>query len=270
MTTSSSATSASAATTRSRSQSSWPRPTASRPSAFTSASTGTRGGGRAPSRLADLLDEHDWCWRRSRSSRVSAVTAPAAMRRRARGRRVADGRQFGCRYLQAIGPAGGPCRAAGQAFGSLCDRAADHGLVVGLEFLPFTERLRRPRRARHRRGRRSAQRRHLRRHLASRAGRQGSRRDRRTAGGAGDGRADERRHPEPEDPDYYTDCLTNRRPTGDGEFDVAGFIAALRRAGVTAWSMEVCSKRVGRNPPPTSSASPAGCVPASHRADLDR
>lgn len=46
--------------------------------------------------------------------------------------------RFGCRYLQAIGPYDGSIDEAGHAYGALCDRAADHGLVVGLEFLPFT------------------------------------------------------------------------------------------------------------------------------------
>ena len=46
----------------------------------------------------------------------------------------------------------------------------------------------------------------------------------------------------PENPDYYTDCLANRRPMGDGEFDVAAFLAAVEGTGTTApWSLEVCS-----------------------------
>ncbi len=46
--------------------------------------------------------------------------------------------RFQSRYLQAIGPYDGSAEDAGRRFGSLCDRASDHGLVVGLEFLPFT------------------------------------------------------------------------------------------------------------------------------------
>ena len=50
--------------------------------------------------------------------------------------RMADA--FGCRYVQAIGPYAGSVADAGRSYRGLCDRARDHGLVVGLEFLPFT------------------------------------------------------------------------------------------------------------------------------------
>ncbi len=45
---------------------------------------------------------------------------------------------FECRYVQAIGPYEGSIADAATRFGALCDRAAEHGAVVGLEFLPFT------------------------------------------------------------------------------------------------------------------------------------
>ena len=45
---------------------------------------------------------------------------------------------FESRYVQAIGPYEGTLADAANTFGALCDRAADHGAVVGLEFLPFT------------------------------------------------------------------------------------------------------------------------------------
>jgi sugar phosphate isomerase/epimerase len=46
---------------------------------------------------------------------------------------------FESRYVQVTGPAGPDVALAGAWFGSLCDRAGAHGLVVGLEFLPFTD-----------------------------------------------------------------------------------------------------------------------------------
>ena len=46
--------------------------------------------------------------------------------------------EFEVPYVQAIGPYDGSIADAGRRFGDLCDRAADHGATVGLEFLPFT------------------------------------------------------------------------------------------------------------------------------------
>jgi sugar phosphate isomerase/epimerase len=44
----------------------------------------------------------------------------------------------------------------------------------------------------------------------------------------------------PEHPDYYTDCLANRRPMGEGEFDIPAFLDAVRSTGTQAgWSLEV-------------------------------
>ncbi|MEM9037724.1 MAG: sugar phosphate isomerase/epimerase family protein [Actinomycetota bacterium] len=49
---------------------------------------------------------------------------------------IAD--RYGCRYLQVIGDAPGALdvATAAQGFGDLCDRAADHGLLIGLEWVP--------------------------------------------------------------------------------------------------------------------------------------
>jgi len=154
--------------------------------------------------------------------------------------RMAD--EFGCRYLQAIGPAQLAPEVAARAFGTLCDRAADHGLVVGLEFLPFTdivdvadarrivETAARPNGGicvdiwHHERGARD---------LAAIAALPG---EMITGVQLNDGTL------LPEHPDYYTDCLVNRRPPGDGEFDLRGFIDAIRSTGSTApFSLEVCS-----------------------------
>jgi sugar phosphate isomerase/epimerase len=44
--------------------------------------------------------------------------------------------RYGCRYVQVIGDFEGSIAEAGAGFGALCDRAADHGLLVGLEPVP--------------------------------------------------------------------------------------------------------------------------------------
>jgi sugar phosphate isomerase/epimerase len=42
--------------------------------------------------------------------------------------------------------------------------------------------------------------------------------------------------------DYKADCLANRVPPGEGEFDCAGFVRLLAEIGVTCpISLEVCS-----------------------------
>ena len=43
---------------------------------------------------------------------------------------------WGCRYLQVIGNYTGTHSEAAVGFGALCDRAADHGLLVGIEWVP--------------------------------------------------------------------------------------------------------------------------------------
>ncbi len=46
--------------------------------------------------------------------------------------------QFECRSLHVLGPSSGTTADAVPVFGALCDRAADVGLLVGLEFVPTT------------------------------------------------------------------------------------------------------------------------------------
>ena len=43
---------------------------------------------------------------------------------------------WGCRYVQVIGDASGSLEHAAAGFAALCDRAVDHGLLVGLEWVP--------------------------------------------------------------------------------------------------------------------------------------
>ena len=154
--------------------------------------------------------------------------------------RMAD--RFGCRYLQVIGPAG-PIEGAARAFGALCDRAADHGLVLGLEFLPFNdiysaddarrivESAARPNGGvcldiwHHERGARDLE------MLRSLPG------ELITGVQMNDGPL------VPEIDDYYTDCLANRRAPGDGEFDIAEVVAILRASGCAIpWSVEAPSR----------------------------
>ena len=200
--------------------------------------------GFAPHGLRDLLDEHGIClaeievvpglgvdgWGADRAAEAECIAW-----------RMAD--EFQCRYVQTIGPAHSSLRVAAAAFGSLCDRAGGHGLVVGLEFLPFTDIA-----------------------AVDQARRIVEAADRANGGicldiwhherGANDLAAIESLPAElitgvqlsdgprsPSNADYYTDCLENRVALGDGEFDVEAFVAAVRGTGCEVpFAAEVCSK----------------------------
>jgi sugar phosphate isomerase/epimerase len=157
--------------------------------------------------------------------------------------------EFGVRYLQATGPYECPFEQAVDGFGRLCDRAAVHGLLVGIEWLPFTN-IRN----------------------AAEAAAIVRACDRPNAGycadiwhhvrGANDLDMIASLEPErifaiqmndgslvPAVDDYKTDCLTHRVPPGDGEFDCVGFIELMQRMGVTApISLEVPSTELWRAP----------------------
>ena len=200
--------------------------------------------GFAPHGLRDLLDEHGIClaeievvpglgvdgWGADRAAEAECIAW-----------RMAD--EFQCRYVQAIGPAHSSLRVAAEAFGSLCDRAGGHGLVVGLEFLPFTdiadvdqarrivEEAGRPNGGicvdiwHHERGAND---------LAAIAALPA---ELITGVQLSDGPRS------PREADYYTDCLENRVAVGDGEFDVEAFVAAVRGTGCEVpFAAEVCSK----------------------------
>lgn len=160
--------------------------------------------------------------------------------------RLADA--FRCRYLQVIGP-GGERSVAARAYGSLCDRAADHGLVVGLEFVPFTDVVsvgdaRRIVEEADRtnggvcvdvwhveRGARDLD------ELADLPG------ELITGVQVNDGTRD------PVESDYYTDCLANRMAPGDGEMRVAEIVKIIRNSGSTVpWSVEVPSRSGWESP----------------------
>jgi sugar phosphate isomerase/epimerase len=153
--------------------------------------------------------------------------------------------EFGIRYLQAIGPYDCSPEQAADGFGSLCDRAAEHGVLVGIESLPYTN-------------------------IATEADAQAIVRaaGRSNGGycvdiwhhvrGANDLGMITRLEPErvfaiqmndgtltPAVDDYKIDCLANRVPPGQGEFDCVGFVRALVAMGVTApISLEVCSTQL--------------------------
>lgn len=155
--------------------------------------------------------------------------------------------RYGCRYIQAIGPVSEDLAEAGAAFGALCDRAADHGLAVGLEFLPFTPNV-----------------------FDADAGRRIVEEAGRANGGlcvdiwhhtrgSNDIEHLRRLAPEhvtgiqmndgplaPTDPsDYVQDCLRYRVPPGEGEMDAIGFVTELLRIGCDVpWQLEVCNDDV--------------------------
>ena len=148
---------------------------------------------------------------------------------------------FGSRYLQVVGPYEQPLGAAVDRFAEVCDRAADYGLKVGLEFLPFTNV-----------------------RTAADAMEIVGGADRRNGGvcvdiwhhrrGANDPSLIEAIPAGkvmaiqlndgsmiPQLDDYKDDCLLHRVAPGDGEMHVAEFVAMLMRMGVSApWSLEVC------------------------------
>ena len=198
--------------------------------------------------LTDLLDEHDlWSWPRSRCLRGWDTYQPGdgseyeAMEQLAF--HMAD--HFDCRYVQAIGDYSGTIEDGGDAFGRLCDRSADHGLLVGVEWVPFTniydaadamalvERADRHNGGvcadiwHHQRGANDIE------QIRAIPG------EKVMAIQMSDGSI------EPTLDSYYEDCLRTRVPPGEGEMDVAGFIAILRQAGADVpWDLEVCNDEV--------------------------
>ena len=206
--------------------------------------------GLADGWLDEVLAEHDQCIAEIEVVRGWAQHGTAydeCLAMEASAWEMAD--RWGCRYLQAIGPYDGTITDAGNAYGALCDRAAEHGLVVGLEFLPFTNIV-----------------------SGADALRIVEQADRANAGvcvdiwhharGANDiamiraiGGArvtgvqmnDGTRVPA--NPDYLQDCLRNRVPPGQGEFDAAEFVRELIGMGVDLpWALEVCQDDVWGQP----------------------
>ena len=158
--------------------------------------------------------------------------------------------RWSCRYLQAIGNATGPLNHAAAGFRALCDRAADHGLLVGIEWVPSMTNI----------------------EDAATAARVVEQADRHNGGLCVDSwhftrstnNLDDIRHlPEgkvfstqwndgpiqPEHPDYYEDCMANRFPPGQGEFALVELIRVLDEIGSTApLGLEVCSTELWAAP----------------------
>ncbi|NNE72288.1 MAG: sugar phosphate isomerase/epimerase [Acidimicrobiales bacterium] len=201
--------------------------------------------GRAPDRLAELLESHGVGLAEIEALRgwgdPAVVGTDDYLEQEATAWRIAD--RFESRYVQAIGPYAGSMDDAGQAFGALCDRAAEHGLVVGLEFLPFTnivdasdalaivEAAARPNGGvcldiwHHERGAADLE------LLRAVPG------ELITGVQVSDGPAI------PVLDSYYDDCLRTRLPPGQGDFDVAGFVEVVEASGTTApWGVEVCNQ----------------------------
>lgn len=207
--------------------------------------------GRSPADIRRVLEEHDVAIADAEVARGWWADDGEAAREcrtvEALAYEMAD--EFGVRYLQAIGPYDGGFEQAVDGFGRLCDRAAVHGLLVGIEWLPFTN-------------------------IADAADAQSIVRacGRPNAGycadiwhherGADDLAMIAALEPErifaiqmndgtrtPGLDDYKADCLANRLPPGDGEFDVIGFIRLMREMGVDApISLEVPSTELWNGP----------------------
>lgn len=151
--------------------------------------------------------------------------------------------RFGCRYLQAIGDYTGSVDQAASGFGALCDRAGEHGLLVGLEWVPSMTNI----------------------ETAAAAAEIVLGADRVNGGFCVDSwhltRStndvnDIRRLPgekvfavqlndgtvKPQHGDYLEDCLSNRVVPGEGEFKLIEMIRALDEIGSMApIGLEVCS-----------------------------
>lgn len=160
---------------------------------------------------------------------------------------IADG--LGARYLQVIGPYDCTFTQAAERLGSLCDRAATHGLLVGIEWLPYTNI---PTAA-------SAQ------QLVQAVGRpnlgycadiwhhvRGANDEAMLRALPGDRIFAIQMNDGPLTPtlsDYRDDCLATRVPPGEGEFDCAGFLRIMRDLGVSApISLEIASTELWKLP----------------------
>lgn len=158
--------------------------------------------------------------------------------------------RWGCRYVQAISMHTCTTEQATKAFGQLCDRLGEHGLLVGIEWVPFTsiktaadaqrivESADRPN------GGYCVDSWHLTRSTNDLE-------DIRRLDGSkvlavqlNDGTVT------PELPDdYYTDCLSYRTPPGQGEFDLVDLVKVLDEIGSTApLSLEVPSTTLWEMP----------------------
>lgn len=203
--------------------------------------------GIAPDQLTEMLDERGLCLAEVEALRgwadPSGELSADYLEQEAAAFLIADA--FECRYVQAIGPVTEDADAAAAGFAGLCDRAAEHGLVVGLEFLPFTNIVSATDALaivegadrlnggvcvdiwHHVRGANDLD---LIRALPG---------DRVMGIQVSDGPLKPTLEP------YYEDCLRTRVPPGQGHMDVAGFLSAVRSTGATVpVGLEVCNDTV--------------------------
>ena len=178
---------------------------------------------------------------------------------------------FGSRHLQVTGPVEGSDADVARAFARVCDRAADVGLRVAIEFLP-------PNNVPDARSALA---------IADAAGREnggvcvdvwhhfrGARdeaqlralpAERIVSIQLNDGTLEQ----EVAGQDYFADCLEHRRPCGEGEFDVAGVLGLLHATGCDApRSWEVISTELQKLTPREAAAriaAGAATLPVSPR-----
>ncbi|MET0458172.1 MAG: sugar phosphate isomerase/epimerase family protein [Ilumatobacteraceae bacterium] len=189
--------------------------------------------------LADIETVQGWA--------SSGAAAAECAHREALAYEMAD--ELGCRYLQAIGPYEGSVEDAAEGFGRLCDRAAEHGLLVGIEWLPYTNIAT------------AADARAIV-EAAGRANggycadiwhhRRGSDDDAQVRALAGDRVFAVQMNDGPRRPqldDYKPDCMAHRLPPGAGELDCVGFVRLLAEIGVRSpISLEICSTELWAAP----------------------
>lgn len=158
--------------------------------------------------------------------------------------------RFTCRYLQVIGDYTGTLSEAAVGFGSLCDRASEHGLLVGLEWVPSmtniedaTTALRIVAEADRDNGGFCFDSWHLTRSTNDLDEVRNLPGDKIFATQWNDGTI------VPQHDDYYEDCLMNRVPPGDGEFSLVEMVKILDGLGSTApIGLEVCSAELWAAP----------------------
>lgn len=162
--------------------------------------------------------------------------------------------RWGCRYLQVIGDYTGTLAEAAVGFGALCDRAGEHGLLVGLEWVPSMTNIEdaataalivieadRPN------GGFCVDSWHLTRSTNDLDDLRALPGDKVFATQWNDGPI------APDHPDYLTDCLTNRVPPGNGDFALVEMVRILDELGSTApIGIEVCSSTLWDAPVETA------------------
>ena len=158
--------------------------------------------------------------------------------------------RFGCRYLQAIGDYTGSVAEAARGFGALCERAGEHGLRVGLEWVPEMTNIETATAAAEivmaadrDNGGFCVDSWHLTRSTNNIADIEHLPGDKVFAVQMNDGTV------EPQHDNYLEDCLSNRVPPGAGEFQLVEMIRALDAIGATApIGLEVCSTELWNEP----------------------